>query len=127
MSVCSPSCHDMATIRGWWEGNPQIASKFYNLYMNWSGIAPRECHPDIVKFIVEDHLASKSILAIFPIQDLLGMDDQLKMKNPFAEQINEPSNPKHYWRYRLHLSLEDILKNKDFINEIRQLVKKSGR
>ncbi len=127
MSVCSPSCHDMSTIRGWWESNPQLASKFYNLYMKWSGLAPRECQAEIVKFIIEDHLDSKSILAIFPIQDLLGMDDQLKMKNPFAEQINEPANPKHYWRYRLHVNLEDIIKNKDFINLIRQLVKKSGR
>jgi 4-alpha-glucanotransferase len=127
LTVCSPSCHDMPTIRGWWEGNSPLASKFYHLYMKRDGVAPRECLPEIVKFIINDHLQSKSILAIFPLQDLLGMNDKLKHPNPFAEQINEPANPKHYWRYRLHLDIEDIISNKSFCEDIYSMVKSSGR
>lgn len=127
MSVCSPSCHDMSTIRGWWEGNTQMAQNFYQLYMGVSGQAPRQCSSEIVRYIVQDHLDSKSILAIFPLQDLLGMDDDIKHSNPFAEQINEPANPKHYWRYRMHLFLEDLASNKSFIDYVKGKVRRSGR
>jgi 4-alpha-glucanotransferase len=127
MSVCSPSCHDMSTIRGWWEGNTQTAQNFYHLYMGVHGQAPRQCTAEIVRYIVQDHLDSKSILAVFPMQDLLGMDDQLKHPNPFAEQINEPANPKHYWRYRMHLFLEDVLADRSFVDYVKGMVRRSGR
>ena len=28
-------------------------------------------------------------------------------------QINEPSNPRHYWRYRLHVTLEQVAEDAD--------------
>lgn len=121
-TVCSPSCHDMSTIRGWWEGNTQTAMTYYKLYMHGQGEVPRTCDKEIVSYIVADHLASPSMLAIFPIQDLLGMSDELKLANPFAEQINEPANPKHYWRYRLHLNIEDLAKNNEFCEMVRGMV-----
>lgn len=126
-SVCSPSCHDMSTIRGWWEGSSKIANNYWFFYMGRQGDFPRECSEDTVKFIVKEHLNSPSILAIFPIQDILGMDSKLKRVNPFSEQINDPSNSKHYWRYRLHLNIEDILSDEEFCNEIKKMVKESGR
>jgi 4-alpha-glucanotransferase len=126
-TVCSPSCHDMSTIRGWWEGNIQTARNFYRLYMGFDYDPPRTCTTGLVEFINQDHLDSKSMLAIFPLQDLLGMDADLRLENPFAEQINEPSNPKHYWRYRLHLNLEQIIESKSIISLVKEMVKKSGR
>lgn len=126
-SVCSPSCHDMSTIRGWWEGNTDTAQRFYNHYMHRHGQAPLKIEMDAIKLILKDHFYANSMLAIFPIQDLLAIDEKLRKEDPFSEQINEPSNPDHYWRYRLHLTLEDLLEAKDFIKEIEKLTVQSGR
>lgn len=121
-SVCSPSCHDMSTIRGWWESDHDMAKDFYNNYMHGSGLTPMECNPQIVQYIVEDHLASPSMLAIFPIQDLLALDEKLRYSNAREEQINEPANPKHYWKYRLHINLEELLQQKEYNEYLRHLI-----
>jgi 4-alpha-glucanotransferase len=126
-TVCSPSCHDMSTIRGWWESSHALAKSFYRNYMGMYSEAPIKCSTDIVEYVVQDHLHSPSMLAIFPIQDLLGIDSTLRLEDPIAEQINEPSNPKHYWRYRLHLNIEDIIVNENFCNRIKSMVEESGR
>jgi 4-alpha-glucanotransferase len=65
--------------------------------------------------------------AIFPIQDLLGMDENLRLPDAGAERINNPGNPNHYWRYRLHLNLEDLIIQSGFNQLIRDQVKASGR
>ena len=65
--------------------------------------------------------------AVFPVQDLLGLDEKLRLPDPFAERINEPGNPNHYWRYRLHLSLEDLLEQEEFIPNLRKMIEDSGR
>ena len=126
-SVCSPSCHDMSTIRGWWQGDHENAKDYYYNYLKMYGYTPMDGSPDIVQSIVEDHLASPSMLAIFPIQDLVGMDAILRNADALSEQINEPSDPKHYWRFRFHLNMEDLIKEKALSEKIRSLVKKYGR
>jgi 4-alpha-glucanotransferase len=126
-SVCSPSCHDMSTIRGWWESDFGTASAFYHDYLHWQGSAPAECAPEVVSAIVEDHLASPSMLAIFPIQDLAGMSPHLRKSNAASEQINDPSIPKHYWKFRFHLAVEDLLQEEEFNRHLLALVRKHGR
>ncbi len=126
-SVCSPSCHDMSTIRGWWEADHNNAKDYYYNYLKWYGLTPMECSPDIVQAIVEDHLASPSMLAIFPIQDLVALDEELRNPVASSEQINEPSNPKHYWRFRFHICLEDLLKVDQLNSKLRFMVDKNGR
>jgi 4-alpha-glucanotransferase len=126
-SVCSPSCHDMSTIRGWWEGNPNTAKKFYSTYWNRTEDVPKSCTTDIVKGINLEHLLSPSIIAIFPIQDLFGMDDKLRRKDPFIEQINNPGDSENYWRYRMHLTLEQLVKEGEFQNNIKDMVEETGR
>jgi 4-alpha-glucanotransferase len=126
-SVCSPSCHDMSTIRGWWQGDHEMAKDYFYNYLHWYGLTPMDCSPDIVHAIVNDHLASPSMMAIFPIQDLIGMDATLRNQTAEAEQINEPSNPKHYWRFRFHIALNDLLDAKELNTKIKEMVKKNGR
>lgn len=126
-TVCSPSCHDMSTIRGWWQGDHDLAKDFYYNYLHWYGLTPMDCSPEIVQAIIEDHLASPSMWSIFPIQDLVGMDISLRNIDAMSEQINEPSNPKHYWRFRFHIPMDDLLKAHDLNNKISSLVKKHGR
>lgn len=127
MSVCSPSSHDMATIRGWWESDSDRAAKFFHTYLHWFGIPPKDCTPDIVKTIVDDHLSSPSMFAIFPIQDLIGMDGHLR--NPYAasEQINNPADPNHRWNFRFHMPVEQLLEIHGFNDMMRAMLKVHGR
>jgi len=126
-SVCSPSCHDMSTIRGWWEGDHDLAKLYYYDYLHGVGLTPMNCPSSVVQVVVEDHLSSPSMLAIFPIQDLIGIDDNLRLANAKSEQINEPSDPNHYWKFRFHLSVEDLLKNSELNDRLTQMLVKHGR
>jgi 4-alpha-glucanotransferase len=65
--------------------------------------------------------------AIFQLQDFMGIDESLRRSDPNEERINIPANPKHYWRYRMHLSLEQLLKEEKFNQEWFQLIQSSGR
>jgi 4-alpha-glucanotransferase len=127
MSVCSPSCHDMSTIRGWWESDAALAQQFYEKSLKKHENAPKNCPIDIVEAINQQHFDAPSIWAVFPIQDLVGMDNRLRRKNAADEQINEPSNPQHYWRFRFHLPLEQLLKERHLNRKIQQMVVNSGR
>ena len=65
--------------------------------------------------------------SIFQLQDLLGMNAELRRENPHEERINVPANPKHYWRYRMHLLLEDLIKEKEFNSSLKSYVESAGR
>jgi 4-alpha-glucanotransferase len=65
--------------------------------------------------------------AIFPIQDFFGLQWDLRVADPNDEKINEPSNPKHYWRYRMHVSLESLMEHTAFISKLRGMISGSGR
>ena len=127
LSVVTPSTHDMSTIRGWWQENREITQRFYNTVLNQSGEAPFFCEPWINRAIVLQHLFSPAMWSIFQIQDLMGMDGALRRENPEEERINVPANPDHYWRYRMHISLEQLLQEDAFNNELKGHIKNSGR
>jgi 4-alpha-glucanotransferase len=80
-----------------------------------------------VKGINLEHLFSPSIIAIFPIQDLMGMDDKIRREDPFKEQINNPANSENYWRYRMHITLEQLVKEDTFQINIKNMVEETGR
>jgi 4-alpha-glucanotransferase len=127
LSVVTPSTHDMSTIRGWWEEDRVQIQKFYNHELGQWGEAPYYCEPWIVRSIITQHLHSPAMWSIFQVQELLGMSEKLRRENPNDERINVPANPKHYWRYRMHISLEDLMKEDEFNNELKGYVAASGR
>jgi 4-alpha-glucanotransferase len=127
MSVVTPSTHDMSTVRGWWEENKTAIQKFYNHQLGKWGDAPYYCSGEINKAIIDQHLYCPAMWSIFQLQDILGIDDTIKRKNPNDERINIPANPKHYWQYRMHLSLEDLLANKNFNALFKGMIQDSGR
>jgi 4-alpha-glucanotransferase len=65
--------------------------------------------------------------SIFQLQDLLGMDKEMRLANPQAERINVPADPKHYWRYRVHLSLEALLAADSFNQCLKGMLQQHGR
>ncbi|MEL6633430.1 MAG: 4-alpha-glucanotransferase [Bacteroidota bacterium] len=127
LSVVSTSTHDMPTLRGWWEADPTATQQFYNEILGEGGGAPYFCEPWIAERIIEQHLFSPAMWAIFPLQDLLAIDGSLRRDNPGDEQINVPANPEHYWRYRMHIHLEDLIASDGFNAQLKGMVKASGR
>ncbi|HQW44374.1 MAG TPA: 4-alpha-glucanotransferase [Chitinophagaceae bacterium] len=127
MSVITPSTHDMSTIRGWWEENREKTQLFYNQVLGQWGDAPYYCESWINRAVVLQHLYSPAMWSIFQMQDILGMSETLRRENPHEERINNPANPKHYWQYRMHIPLEDLIKEKEFNEELSGYIKHSGR
>lgn len=127
LSVVTPSTHDMSTIRGWWEEDRETTQKFYNNELGQYGAAPYFCEPWVNKAIVAQHLNSPAMLSIFQLQDLMGIDGDIRRKIPDDERINIPADPNHYWRYRMHISLEDLMKIEKFNSTLKGMVKESGR
>jgi 4-alpha-glucanotransferase len=127
LSVVTPSTHDMSTIRGWWEEDAQLTQRFYNDELDLPGMAPATCSGKLNEAMVTQHLASPAMWSIFQLQDLLGMDESIRRADANAERINIPANPKHYWRYRMHLPVEALLKAETFNEHLRSLVHQHGR
>jgi 4-alpha-glucanotransferase len=127
LSVVTPSTHDMSTIRGWWEEDRIKTQKFFNEELGQWGEAPVFCDAWINKAIVQQHLHSPAMWSIFQLQDLLGMDENVRRENPNDERINVPAIPNYYWRYRIHIFLEDLIKAKPFNEQLRDIVRSSGR
>lgn len=109
-SVCTFSTHDMSTLRGWWEEDYQQTQRYYNQMLGHYGTAPAIATPELCEEIVRNHLYSNSILCILSLQDWLSMDGKWRNPNVQEERINIPANPRHYWRYRMHLTLEQLMK-----------------
>lgn len=127
LSVVTPSTHDMSTIRGWWEEDRAVTQKFYNQELALPGTAPDKCEPWVNEAIVVQHLASPAMWSIFQLQDLLGLDEQLRRKNPTQERINVPADPKHYWGYRMHITLEELGRADMFNTRLKLLLAQNGR
>ncbi len=127
LSVVTPSTHDMSTVREWWEEDRKVTQKFFNSELNTPDVAPVSCEPWISRAVIEQHLASPAMWSIFQLQDLLGMDEQLRRKNPADERINVPANPRHYWRYRMHLKLELLLGAGTFNDDLKHLISQHDR
>ncbi|MEM9984570.1 MAG: 4-alpha-glucanotransferase [Bacteroidota bacterium] len=127
LSVVSPSTHDMSGIRAWWEQDRAVTQQFYEEALGHGGGAPFFCEPWVAKEIIVQHLYSPAMWAIFPWQDLMAMDGNLRRENPLDEQINVPANPQHYWRYRMHLSLEQLQEAAAFNQELKEMLLASGR
>ena len=126
-SVCSPSTHDMSPLRNWWKEDREKTQRYYNTVLQQQGSAPEECTADIATQIIANNLGASSMLTIIPLQDWFAIDDSIKRKDIEAERINVPADPKHYWRYRMHIPLEKLLEAKEFNEKIVSLISLSGR
>ncbi|MCR5078208.1 MAG: 4-alpha-glucanotransferase [Prevotella sp.] len=126
-SVSTISTHDMATLRQWWDEDWARTQDYFNSMLHRGGPAPHPLPGWLARDIVSRHLTSPSMLCILGIQDWMSIDENLRLADPNAERINIPANPKHYWRYRMHVSIEDLMRNETFTNEVSELVSQSGR
>ncbi len=127
LSVCTTSTHDMSGIRGWWEENREKAAHFYHNVLRQNGDVPYFAEPWICDRIVDMNLKAPSMLCILPLQDWMSISSDLRRNDPRDEQINIPANSRHYWRYRMHITVERLLASHDFNSRVKQLICGSGR
>ena len=121
LSVCTTGTHDTNPLRAWWEEDRAVTQRFYNEQMGWWGEAPQQMSPEIAEFIVNQHMYSPAMWVILPLQDWFAIDGNIRLKDQFGERINVPANPHHFWNYRMHITIEDLLKKSDFNEHIRRL------
>ena len=126
-SVCTFSTHDMATLRQWWDEDESRTQDYFNSMLYHEGNAPHPLPGWLARDIVSRQLASPSMLCVLSIQDWLAMDERIRLNDADAERINIPANPHHYWRYRMHISLENLMADKSFTENIRNLIVQNGR
>jgi 4-alpha-glucanotransferase len=127
LSVVTPSSHDMSTIRGWWEEDQERTQRFFTHQLGQYSTAPKICEPWICRMIILQHIFSPAQWCVFQFQDLIAMSGELRQENPEQERINVPSNPKHYWRYRMPIPLEQLLEEDTFNAELRGYIESGGR
>ena len=121
LSVCTTGTHDTNPLRAWWEEDRETTQRFYNEQMGWWGEAPKEMTPEIAEFIVNQHMFSPAMWVILPLQDWLAIDGNVRIKDQFADRINLPSNPRHFWNYRMHISIEDLMQQQALNDKIKHL------
>ena len=127
LSICTTGTHDMNPLRAWWEEDRGVTQRFYNHILGAWGEAPYFCEPWICEQVVSMHLKSPAMLTVLPWQDWVAMDGSLRRENPHDERINVPANSRHYWRYRMHMFIEELLESENLNKMISQKIAESGR
>ena len=126
-SVATISTHDMSTMRQWWDEDEERTQTFYNQALHIDGTAPHPLPAWLAEEIVNRHLYCPSMLCLLSLQDWLAIDENLRNPDPNAERINIPANPRHYWRWRMHLSIEQLNQSETFNHHVRSMIERSGR
>ena len=63
------------------------------------------------------------MLCVMSFQDWMESDGDWRNPKVEEERIDVPANQKHYWRYRMHLSLEQLMKADSLNDKVRELIK----
>ena len=126
-SVCTISSHDTPTLRMWWDEDAERTQEYYTTMLYRSGNAPHPLPGWLARDIISRHLTCPSMVCVIALQDWLAIDEKLRLPDANAERVNIPANPKHYWRYRMHLNLEDLMAATAFNESISELIVQSGR
>ena len=127
-SVCSTGTHDTSPLRAWWEENRALTQRYYNEVLGCEGDAPYFCEPSLADLVIAQHMRSPAMLSILPLQDWLAVDGDVRYAgNPADERINIPAIVRHYWRYRMHCTLESLVADDKLNAHLRSLVEASSR
>ena len=126
-SVATISTHDMPSLRLWWEEDPGRVQRYYATMLQKEGRAPRHLTPILAEEIIARHLYCPSMLCMLSIQDWLSMDNMLRSKDVRAERINEPYDCYNQWKYRMHITIEQLMDARQFNQKLRTMILRSRR
>ncbi len=103
--VYTTGTHDMSTLRGWLAEDRVRTRQF----LDSLDLDDRKVTAKTLKKIMKKHLDSPSKWNIYPLQDLLDLDEKKWSPNPVDDQINVPANAKNQWKWRMRMPLEVLL------------------
>ncbi|MGD8357643.1 MAG: 4-alpha-glucanotransferase [Lysobacterales bacterium] len=116
-SVCYTGTHDNDTTVGWFRGNgddtrtPEAIRKTRKRALELTGGTPATIHWDLISLA----LSCKSVLAVAPMQDYLGLGS--------TARLNTPGTTGNNWRWRMRA---DQLRP-DLVGKIADLVRRTSR
>ena len=126
LSVCTTSTHDMSPLRLWWRDEAEHDT-YYKEVLGSEEEAPEEATAELCEKIVARHLASPSMLTVLPLQDWLSLSEELRSDDIERERINIPAVAHLYWRYRMHLTLGELIEAKALNEKICGLIAENNR
>lgn len=126
-SVSTISTHDMSPLRLWWQESPERRQRFYVTMLQKEGRAPEQLPAHLAEEIIARHLYCPSMLCILALQDWLAMDGELRSKHPQDERINVPSDPYNRWKWRMHLTIEQLIAAERYNNKVKTMITRSKR
>jgi 4-alpha-glucanotransferase len=126
-SVATISTHDMPPLRLWWEESPERTQRYYTTMLQKQGRAPEHLPAHLAEEIIARHLYCPSMLCLLSLQDWLAMDSELRSKHPREERINVPSDSYNRWKYRMHITIEELLQASKYNNKVKTMIQRSKR
>ena len=126
-SVSTISTHDMSPLRLWWQESPERRQRFYVTMLQKEGRAPEQLPAHLAEEIIARHLYCPSMLCILALQDWLAMDGELRSKHPQDERINVPSDPYNRWKWRMHVTIEQLIAAERYNNKVKTMITRSKR
>ncbi len=126
-SVCTTSTHDMNPLRAWLKEDAGTTNRYLQRMFGRDLYNEPDYSGEICELIVKQHLYSPAMWCVLPLQDWLSIDETMRNSDPEAERINVPSNSRHYWRYRMHCTIEELLAAKELNDHIRGIIGESSR
>ena len=103
--VYTTGTHDMPTLRCWLAEDRVRTRQF----LDSLDLDDRKVTAKTLKKVMDKHLDSPSKWNIYPLQDLLDLDEKNWSPNPMDDQINVPANAKNQWKWRMKMNLEALL------------------
>ena len=126
-SVATFSTHDMSPLRLWWEESPERTQRYYASMLQKQGRAPEHLPAHLAEEIIARHLYCPSMLCLLSLQDWLSMDGELRSKHLREERINVPSDPYNHWKYRMHITIEELMQAHKYNNKVKTMITRSKR
>ena len=103
-SVYTTGTHDMPTLRGWLAEDRVRTRQF----LDSLDLDDRKVTAKTLRKIMENHQDSPSKWNIYPLQDLLDLDEKNWSPDPADDQINVPANAKNQWKWRMGMTIESL-------------------
>jgi len=121
ISLATTSTHDTEMMAEWWGAVPEQERNDFWRMLTGENAAPAQYGERERLAVLRRIMNSSSSMALFPVQDILGL----------ADRINTPGTVgDHNWTYRLPFPLENCKQIPDFTKRMKQykdLVREAGR
>lgn len=119
LSVVTPATHDTSTVRQWWEEDHELTKRYYYQQIRGMGYCPLHIDIPCMYAIIKQHLDAPSMLSVIPLQEWLFLTPETTHPNAEMERINIPAIFPHYWKYRMQMTLEELVGNEKLTEVVR--------